>query len=38
MNIVFLDYDGVVNTLMFDGENENPYFNFPEDNKVNNRR
>lgn len=36
MNIVFLDYDGVVNTLMFDGEKEAPYFNFPEDNKVNN--
>ena len=36
MNIVFLDYDGVVNTLMFDGENKKPYFNFPRHNKVNN--
>lgn len=36
MNIIFLDYDGVVNTLMFDGKSENPYFNFPKDNKVNN--
>lgn len=36
MNIVFLDYDGVVNTLMFDGKKGKPYFNFPKDNKVNN--
>lgn len=36
MNIVFLDYDGVVNTLMFDGIKKDPYFNFPEDGKVNN--
>ena len=36
MNIVFLDYDGVVNTLWFDGENEKPYYNFPRHNKVNN--
>lgn len=36
MNIVFLDYDGVVNSLMFQPDKENPYFNFPHHNKVNN--
>lgn len=37
MNIVFLDYDGVVNTLMFGKKNtDTPYFNFPDDGKVNN--
>ncbi len=35
-NIVFLDYDGVVNTLMFyEGQNQPRYY-YPEDNKVNN--
>lgn len=36
MKIIFLDYDGVVNTLIFDKEGKKPKFNFPEDNKVNN--
>lgn len=36
MNIVFLDYDGVVNSLMFQPDKEEPYFNFPHHNKVNN--
>ena len=36
MRIIFLDYDGVVNTLCFQDVNESPNFNFPEDNKVNN--
>lgn len=35
-NIIFLDYDGVVNTLMFGKKREEPYFNFPNDNSVNN--
>ena len=36
MRIIFLDYDGVVNTLWFQDVNGNPNFNFPSDNKVNN--
>lgn len=36
MNIVFLDYDGVVNSLMFGEKKSEPYFNFPDDGKVNN--
>ena len=36
MKIIFLDYDGVVNTLIFDSKRDEPYFNFPKDNKVNN--
>lgn len=36
MNIIFLDYDGVVNTVWFDNVNKKPKFNFPDDNKVNN--
>lgn len=36
MNILFLDYDGVVNTLMWDAEGKKTSFNFPHDNKVNN--
>ena len=36
MNVVFLDYDGVVNTAMWDPEGKRCRYNFPEDNKVNN--
>ncbi len=36
MKIVFLDYDGVVNTLIFNEQGKEPNFNFPNDNKVNN--
>lgn len=36
MKIIFLDYDGVVNTLWFDDINGEPNFNFPSDDKVNN--
>lgn len=36
MNVVFLDYDGVVNTPMWDGEGRRCRYYFPEDNKVNN--
>lgn len=36
MNVVFLDYDGVVNSLIFQTDKEEPYFNFPYHNKVNN--
>ena len=36
MKLIFLDYDGVVNTLMFDKDNLTPRFYFPKDNKVNN--
>lgn len=36
MNIIFLDYDGVVNTLWFQDVNGEPDFNFPKDEKVNN--
>lgn len=35
MKVVFLDYDGVVNTPIWD-ENHYCGFNFPEDGKVNN--
>lgn len=35
MNILFLDFDGVVNTPMWDN-NHNCKYNFPEDGKVNN--
>lgn len=36
MNVLFLDYDGVVNTPMWDESGRHCRFNFPEDNKVNN--
>lgn len=36
MNIVFLDYDGVVNTLIYSEKDNDFNFNFPKDNKVNN--
>ena len=36
LNIVFLDYDGVVNTPIWNSSGTNCTFNFPEDNKVNN--
>lgn len=36
MNVVFLDYDGVVNTPMWDADGEHCRCNFPLDNKVNN--
>jgi len=36
MNTVFLDYDGVVNTPMWDADGKECRYNFPEDNKVNN--
>ena len=36
MNIIFLDYDGVVNSLWFQDVNGEPNFNFPSDDKVNN--
>lgn len=36
MNVVFLDYDGVVNTPMWDEEGKHCSFAFPQDNKVNN--
>lgn len=36
MNVVFLDYDGVVNTPLWDAEGKHCSFGFPEDNKVNN--
>ncbi len=35
-NVVFLDYDGVVNTPMWDEKGQKCSFNFPSDNKVNN--
>ena len=35
-NVIFLDYDGVVNTLIYDSAREDFYFNFPKDNSVNN--
>lgn len=35
MNIIFLDYDGVVNIPIFDENGEMVGFNFPKDNKVN---
>lgn len=36
MNVVFLDYDGVVNTPMWDNGGVHCTYNFPEDNSVNN--
>lgn len=36
MNVLFLDYDGVVNTPMWDDDGKRCTFNFPSDNKVNN--
>ena len=36
MNILFLDYDGVVNTPMWDVEGKRCSYGFPRDNKVNN--
>lgn len=36
MNIVFLDYDGVVNTPMWAPDGKRCKFNFPEDGSVNN--
>lgn len=41
MKVIFLDYDGVVNTIMFDLENPErnkgkPRYNWPDDGKVNN--
>lgn len=36
INVVFLDYDGVVNTPMWNKDGTNCTFNFPEDGKVNN--
>ena len=36
MNIVFLDYDGVVNTPIFEFGEEDERFYFPYDNRVNN--
>ena len=35
MNVVFLDYDGVVNIAMWNQEGTRCLFNFPEDDKVN---
>lgn len=34
--VLFLDYDGVVNTPMWDEKGTKCRYNFPEDNKVNN--
>ena len=36
MKIIFLDYDGVVNTLWFQDVNGEPDFNFPKHDRVNN--
>ena len=36
MNILFLDYDGVVNTPMWNEEGTHFRFGFPEDERVNN--
>ena len=36
MNVLFLDYDGVVNTPMWDDQGTHFCFGFPEDEKVNN--
>lgn len=36
MNVVFLDYDGVVNTPMWDKDGKHCRYNFASDNKVNN--
>lgn len=34
--VLFLDYDGVVNTLMWNDKGTRVSYNFPKDNKVNN--
>lgn len=34
--ILFLDYDGVVNTLMWNEKGTKTFYNYSEDNKVNN--
>ncbi|MBQ3048773.1 MAG: hypothetical protein IJC94_02340 [Oscillospiraceae bacterium] len=36
MNVLFLDYDGVVNTKMWDKEGKICRYNYPEDGSVNN--
>lgn len=36
MNVIFLDYDGVVNTPMWDKNGKRCTYAFPSDNKVNN--
>ena len=36
MNVIFLDYDGVINTPMWNENGTKCRYNFPEDNKVNN--
>lgn len=36
MNVVFLDYDGVVNTPMWNEDGTKCRYNFPDNNKVNN--
>jgi hypothetical protein len=36
MNVIFLDYDGVVNTPMWNEDGTRCRYNFPKDNKVNN--
>lgn len=36
MNVIFLDYDGVVNIAMWDAAGKHCKYNFPSDNKVNN--
>lgn len=36
MNVLFLDYDGVVNTSMWNETGTKCRYNFPEDGKVNN--
>ena len=36
MRIIFLDYDGVVNTLWFQEVDGEPNFNFPDMTQVNN--
>lgn len=36
MNVVFLDYDGVVNTPMWNADGTRCSFGLPQDSKVNN--
>lgn len=36
MNVIFLDYDGVVNIPMWNEDGTHCQYNFPKDNKVNN--
>lgn len=36
MNVLFLDYDGVINTPMWDEKKQKIRYNLPEDGKVNN--